>query len=55
MHNDGSLTYFIESKIEGKIEVAERRGRICKQILDYIKEAGGYWKMKEEALDHTVW
>jgi hypothetical protein len=55
VHSNCCLTYVIESKIVGKIEVGGRRGRIRKQILDYIKEAGGYWKMKEEALDHTVW
>jgi len=55
VHSNCSQTYLIESKIDGKIEVAGRRGRIRKQTLDFIKEAGGCWKMKEEALDHTVW
>jgi hypothetical protein len=26
-----------------------------KQPLDYFKEKTGYWKLKEEALDHTLW
>ena len=32
-----------------------RRGRRCKQLLDDLKEMRGYWKLKEEALDRTVW
>ena len=30
-----------------------RRG--CKQLLDVLKEMRGYWKLKEEALDDTLW
>jgi hypothetical protein len=41
--------------IEGKIEVTGRRGIRCKQLLDDLKEKKGYWKLKEEALDHTLW
>ena len=55
MHSNCSLKHVIESKIDVKIEVAGRRGRIRKQILDYIEEARGNWKLKEEVLDHTVW
>ena len=32
-----------------------RRGRRRTQLLDDRKEARGYWKLKEEALDRTVW
>jgi len=32
-----------------------RRGRILKQLLSGVKEMGGYWKLKEEALDSAVW
>jgi hypothetical protein len=32
-----------------------RRGRRRKQLLDDIKEKRRYWKLKEEALDRTVW
>ena len=32
-----------------------RRGRRHKQLLDGFKEDGGYWKLKEEALDRVVW
>jgi hypothetical protein len=45
----------IEGKIEGRIEVMETRGRKRKQLLDDLKEKRGYWKMKEEALDRTLW
>jgi hypothetical protein len=32
-----------------------RRGRRHKQLLDDLKEKKIYWKLKEEALDRTVW
>ena len=32
-----------------------RRGRRSKHLLDDVKEMGDYWKLKEEALDPTVW
>jgi hypothetical protein len=35
--------------------VKGRRGRSHKQLLDDLKEKRGYWKLKEEALDHTLW
>jgi hypothetical protein len=35
--------------------VRGRRGRKCEQILDDLKEKRGYWKLKEEALDRTIW
>jgi hypothetical protein len=31
------------------------RGRRRTRLLDDIKEARGYWKLKEEAVDRTVW
>jgi len=40
---------------EGKIEVTGRRERRRKQQIDYLKETRGYWKLKEEARDSTVW
>jgi hypothetical protein len=49
------LEYITEGKREGKIEVIGRRGRRHKQLLDGFKEDGGYWKLKEEALDRVVW
>jgi hypothetical protein len=33
----------------------ERQGRRRMQLLDDVKENIRYWKLKEEALDRTVW
>ena len=32
-----------------------KRGRRRKHILGKLKERRGYWKLKQEALDHIVW
>jgi len=44
-----------EHVAEGKIERMGRRGRRRKQLLYDCKERSGYCKLKEEALDRTVW
>jgi hypothetical protein len=49
------LKHIIERKIEERIEVTGRRGKRCKKLLDDLKETRGYWKLKEEALDRTLW
>jgi hypothetical protein len=49
------LKRVIEGKIERRIGIKGRRGRRCKLLLDYLKEKRGYWKLKEEALDRTMW
>ena len=49
------LKHVIEIKIEGRARSDGRRRRRCKQLLDEFKERRGYWKLKEEALDRTVW
>jgi len=49
------LRHGIVGKIEGRIEVTGRRGRISKQLLDDLKEMRGCWKLKEEPLDRTLW
>jgi hypothetical protein len=36
----------IGGKIDGAIEMMERRGRIRKQLLDDLKETRGYWRLK---------
>jgi hypothetical protein len=41
--------------ILGKIIGTRRRGRRRKQLLDDLKEARRYWKLKEEAQDRTLW
>jgi len=46
--------HVIERKIEGRIEETERRRKRRKQLLDGLKEKGGYWKMKEEPVDRTL-
>jgi hypothetical protein len=45
----------IEGKLEGRIKMTGRRGRRRKQLLDDLKEKRRYWKLKEDALDRTVW
>jgi hypothetical protein len=42
-------------KLEGRIEMTGRRGRRRKQLLDALKEKRRYWKLKEEAIDRTMW
>jgi len=49
------LTYVIEGKIGGRIEMTERRIRRRKLLLDNREVKRGYWKLKEEALDRTLW
>jgi len=34
--------------------VTRRRGRRSKKLLDDLTEKKGYWKLKEEALYHTM-
>jgi hypothetical protein len=41
--------------IEGKMEGMGRGGRRRKQPLDDLKKTRIYWKLKEEALDRSVW
>jgi hypothetical protein len=41
--------------LEGRIEMTGRRGRRRKQLLDDLKEKRRYWKLREEALDRTMW
>jgi len=49
------LKQVIEGKVEGRIEVTGRLGRRRMQILGDVKEKKGYWKLKEEALDRSMW
>jgi hypothetical protein len=49
------VKHVIEGKLEGRIEMTGRRGRRRKQLLDDLKERRRYWKVKEEALDRTIW
>jgi hypothetical protein len=45
----------IEGKLEGRIEMTRRRGRRRKRVLDDLKEKKIFWKLKEEAVDRTLW
>jgi hypothetical protein len=49
------LKHMTEGKLEGMIEMIGRWGRRCWQLLDDLKEKRRHWKLKEEALDHTLW
>jgi hypothetical protein len=49
------LKHVIEGKLEGRIEITIRRGRRLKQLLDDLKDKRSYRKLKEEALDRTLW
>jgi hypothetical protein len=54
-HRNCLLKHAIEGKLQGRIEVTGRRGGRSKQLQDDLQEARGYWKLKEEALDRTLW
>jgi hypothetical protein len=49
------LKHTIEGKTEKRLEMTGRRARRRKQLLDDLKESRRYWKLKEEALDRTIW
>jgi hypothetical protein len=49
------LKHVIERKKEGRIEITVRRGRRREQLLHDLREKRRYWKLKEEALDRTLW
>jgi hypothetical protein len=49
------LQQVIEGKIKGGIEMAGRRGRRSRKLLDDLKERRGHSHLKEEALDRTMW
>jgi len=49
------LQRVIEGKIKGGIEVTGRRGRRRRKLLDDLKERRGYFHLKDEALDRTMW
>jgi hypothetical protein len=49
------LKHVSEGKIEGRTEVKGRRKITSKQLLDNLQEERRSWKLKEEALDLTLW
>jgi hypothetical protein len=48
------VLHVMEINIEGRVEVAGRRGRRRKKLLDDLKKNRGYWKLKEKALDRPL-
>jgi hypothetical protein len=55
LHRNCLLKHVIEGKLDGRIAMMGRRGRRRKQLLDDLKEKRKYWKLKEEALDRSLW
>jgi hypothetical protein len=54
----GHFNCLLKQVIEGKIggtDVTGRRGTRRKQLLEDLKERRRYWKLKEDALDRTLW
>jgi hypothetical protein len=49
------LKQVIEGKTKGRIEVARRRGRRRKKLLNDLGDRRGYFHLKEEALDRIKW
>jgi hypothetical protein len=49
------LRHVNEGKVEGRTEVTGRRGRRRKQILADLNETRGHCKLKEQAIDGTLW
>jgi hypothetical protein len=41
-------SYLLKHVTEGKIEVTERRGRRCKQLLDDFKAKRRHWNLKKK-------
>jgi len=39
----------------GRIEVTGRRGRKSKKLLDGLVGERGYWILKEEAVENSLW
>ena len=53
--NNCLLKYSFERKIKVRIEVTEGRGISRKQLQSDLKKTRGFWKLKEDALDHALW
>jgi len=49
------LKQVIEGKIKEEMEVARKRGKRRKKLLDDLKDRRGYSHLKEEALYRTIW
>ena len=49
------VKHIIAGKIEGRIDVTGRRVRRHKKLVGELQEKKGHSKLKEEALDRTMW
>jgi len=49
------LQRVIEGTVQGGIEMTGRKGRRRRKLLDDLKERRGYYHLKEEASDRTMW
>jgi hypothetical protein len=49
------LQQVIEGKVKEGIELSGRRGRRRRKLRDDIKERTGYFQLKKEPLDRTIW
>jgi hypothetical protein len=55
LHRNCLLKQVIEGKIKGEMEVTRRRGRRHRKLLDDLKDRRGYFHLKEEALERSMW
>jgi len=55
LHRNCLLQRVTKGKIKWRTEVTRRRGRRRRKLLDHLKERRGYSRLKEEALDRTMW
>jgi hypothetical protein len=53
LHRNCLLKHIIEGKLEKKMMII--RGKSSKQLLYDLKETTGYWKMKQDVLEGTMW
>ena len=49
------MNCIIKHVTRGNVEGVEGRRRKHKQLLDDCKKTKGYWKLKEKALDCSLW
>jgi hypothetical protein len=54
LHRNCLLKQVNERRIKGG-DRSDRKTRRCRKLLDDLRERRGYYHLKEEALDHTMW
>jgi hypothetical protein len=55
LHRNFLLKHLLEGIIEERIDVTGGGGRKCKQELYNLKETRGYWKLKGNTRDGSLW